>query len=156
MPAIRTLNEWAESIRQSELSWLPEDLPPETRAHVEKLTKRLVKRLLGRAAARVVKGHGEENPNLPTADDLRSVFSLAHSADEAAKQGRCLLAPQCGHSRVSRELCDEVFVFGSDQLTFSPSRRALLVRQATPQLTHEDIEQQPEVAAAEPPRPDGA
>ncbi len=82
MPAIRTLNEWAESIRQSELSWLPEDLPPETRAHVEKLTKRLVKRLLGRAAARVVKGHGEENPNLPTADDLRSVFGL----DEGEKR----------------------------------------------------------------------
>ncbi len=76
MPAIRTLNEWAESIRQSELSWLPEDMPPEVRARVDKLTRRLVKRLLGRAAARVVKGHGEENPDLPTADDLRSVFGL--------------------------------------------------------------------------------
>jgi len=76
MPAIRTLNEWAESIRQSELAWLPDDMTPDVRARIDKLTKRLVKRLLGRAAARVVKGHGEGDPNLPTADDLRSVFGL--------------------------------------------------------------------------------
>jgi glutamyl-tRNA reductase len=76
MPAIHTLNEWAESIRQSELAWLPEDLTPDMRARIDKLTKRLVKRLLGRAAARVVKGHGDGDPNLPTADDLRSVFGL--------------------------------------------------------------------------------
>ncbi len=76
LPAIRTLNEWAESIRRSELAWLPDDTPDEMRERIETLTRRLVKRLMGRAAARVVKGHGAEDPNLPTADDLRSVFGL--------------------------------------------------------------------------------
>jgi len=76
MPAIRTLNEWAESIRKAELAWLPDDMPDDMRAKVETLTRRLVKRLMGRAAARVVKGHGAQDPNLPTADDLKSVFGL--------------------------------------------------------------------------------
>ena len=76
MPAIHSMNEWAESIRQAELKHLPADLPPETRQAVEKLTKRLVRHLLGRAAARVVKGAGAQDPNLPSAEDLKSVFGL--------------------------------------------------------------------------------
>jgi len=75
-PAIHSMNAWAESIRQAEMRWLPDDLSDEDRAAVEKLTKRLVKRLLGRAAARVVKGAGGDNPDLPTPEDLRSVFGL--------------------------------------------------------------------------------
>ena len=42
----------------------------------DELTRRLVQRLLGRAAARVVKGAGGEDPDLPTPEDLRSVFGL--------------------------------------------------------------------------------
>ena len=75
-PAIQSLNAWAESVRQAELRWLPEDLPGETRDAVDQLTRRLVQRLLGRAAARVVKGAGSEDPDLPTPQDLRSVFGL--------------------------------------------------------------------------------
>ena len=76
MPAVRSLHEWAESIRTAELAWLPKDMPADTRAAVEELTRRLVKRLLGRATARVVKGTGGEDPDLPTAEDLKSLFGL--------------------------------------------------------------------------------
>ena len=76
MPAIRTLNQWAETIRTTELGYLPEQLSPEVLAAVDKMSRRLVQRLLGRAAARVVKGAGGEDPKLPTAADLKSVFGL--------------------------------------------------------------------------------
>lgn len=76
VPAIRSLHEWAESIRAAELAYLPADLPDETRRAVEKLTRRLVRRLLGRASARVVQGAGSDDPALPTVADLRSVFGL--------------------------------------------------------------------------------
>lgn len=76
VPTIRSLNQWAEAIRQAELGYLPEDLPPEARTAVERLTRRLVQRLLGRATARVVKGTSAGDPKLPTAEHLRSVFGL--------------------------------------------------------------------------------
>jgi len=76
MPALRSLHDWAESIRAAEMRWLPADAPPETREAVERLTRRLVQRLLGRATARVVKGTSSENSDLPTAEDLKSLFGL--------------------------------------------------------------------------------
>jgi glutamyl-tRNA reductase len=80
-PAIRSLNQWAESIRRTEVGYLPEDLPPEVRAAVERMSKRLVQRLLGRAAARVVKGAGAEDPHLPTPQHLLDVFGLDDGDD---------------------------------------------------------------------------
>jgi glutamyl-tRNA reductase len=82
VPAIQSMHAWAESIRQAELGWLPEELPADTRKAVDKLTRRLVNRLLGRAAARVVKGASGENPDLPTPEDLRSVFGLEEGEQE--------------------------------------------------------------------------
>ena len=76
MPALRSLHDWAESIRTAEMRWLPDDADEETREAVDRLTRRLVQRLLGRATARVVKGTGSEDPELPTAQDLRSLFGL--------------------------------------------------------------------------------
>lgn len=76
LPALRSLHDWAESIRAAEMRWLPEDADEETRAAVDRITRRLVQRLLGRATARVVKGTGSKDGELPTAEDLRSLFGL--------------------------------------------------------------------------------
>ena len=76
MPTLRSLHDWAESIRSAEMRWLPEGTDPETRKAVERITQRLVQRLLGRATARVVRGTGSEDPDLPTAEDLKSLFGL--------------------------------------------------------------------------------
>lgn len=76
LPAIHSMNEWAELIRQKELSYLPEDVNGEVRDAVEKMTRRLVKKILARPASRVVKGMEKEDPSLPTPDHLRSVFGL--------------------------------------------------------------------------------
>ncbi len=76
MPTLRSLHDWAESIRAAEMRWLPEDADAETREAVDRITRRLVQRLLGRATARVVKGTGSEDPDLPTAEDLKSLFGL--------------------------------------------------------------------------------
>ncbi len=59
LPAIHSMNEWAEQIRQRELSYLPETVNGEVREAVEKLTRRLVKKILARPTSRVVRGHGE-------------------------------------------------------------------------------------------------
>jgi glutamyl-tRNA reductase len=76
LPTLRTLNEWAESIRQEELAYAQANLPPEAHAAAARLSERLIRRLLGRAAARVVRGAEERNPEMPTAEHLRHVFGL--------------------------------------------------------------------------------
>jgi glutamyl-tRNA reductase len=76
VPAIRSLHSWAEEVRRGELSQLPPDTPPATRAAVEDITRRLVERLLRRPAARVRQGVEEGDPALPTPDHLRNVFGL--------------------------------------------------------------------------------
>ena len=76
LPVIHSMNEWAELIRQKELSYLPEEVNGEVRAAVEKLTLRLVKKILARPASRVVQGMEKEDPSLPTPDHLRSLFGL--------------------------------------------------------------------------------
>ncbi len=76
LPTLRTLHEWAESIRQEELAYAQANLPPESHAAAALLSERLIRRLLGRAAARVRRGAEERNPELPTAEHLRQVFGL--------------------------------------------------------------------------------
>ena len=76
MPALHSLHEWAEAIRVAEMQWLPDDLDPAAREAMERVTRRLVQRLLGRATARVVKGAGSQDPSLPTVRDLQSLFGL--------------------------------------------------------------------------------
>jgi glutamyl-tRNA reductase len=76
LPAIRTLNEWAEEVRRLELAALPPGLSADDRAAVDALTRRLVQRLLGRPAARVVEGARGADPRLPTAEHLKSLFGL--------------------------------------------------------------------------------
>lgn len=76
LPAIHSLNEWAEIIRQKELSYLPPEVNGEVREAVEKLTRRLVKKILARPASRVVQGMEKEDPSLPTPGHLRSLFGL--------------------------------------------------------------------------------
>ena len=51
-------------------------LAGEVRDAVEKLTRRLVKKILGRPTSRVVQGMESEDPAMPTPDHLRSVFGL--------------------------------------------------------------------------------
>jgi glutamyl-tRNA reductase len=75
-PALKSLNDWAEDLRQAEMSHLPADLPGPAREAVESLTRRLVQKLLGRPASRVVQGAETADPNLPTAEHLKSVFGL--------------------------------------------------------------------------------
>jgi glutamyl-tRNA reductase len=82
-PAIRSLAEWAETLRRAELDRLPASTPPETRAAVEEATRRLVERLLRRPAARVRQGVERGDPALPTPDHLRNVFGLGEGDDEA-------------------------------------------------------------------------
>ena len=55
---------------------LPETLAPEAREAVETLTRRLVQKLLGRPASRVVQGMEKQDPNMPTPEHLKSVFGL--------------------------------------------------------------------------------
>jgi glutamyl-tRNA reductase len=76
LPAIHSMNEWAELIRQKELSYLPAEVNGEVREAVEKLTRRLVKKILARPASRVVQGMEKADPSLPTPDHLRSLFGL--------------------------------------------------------------------------------
>lgn len=76
LPAIHSLHSWAEALRMSELAHLPPDLPPAAREAFERLSERLVQKLLGRPASRVVKGMEEEDPSMPTPEHLRSVFGL--------------------------------------------------------------------------------
>ena len=76
LPAIHSMNEWAELIRQKELSYLPDEVNGDVREAVEKLTRRLVKKILARPASRVVRGMEKEDPSLPTPDHLRSLFGL--------------------------------------------------------------------------------
>jgi glutamyl-tRNA reductase len=75
-PAIRSLVEWAEALRQAELDRLPDAASPETRAAVDEATRRLVERLLRRPAARVRQGVERQDPALPTPDHLKKVFGL--------------------------------------------------------------------------------
>ena len=76
LPTIRSLNAWADGIRQEELTHAGGLWPDEVRESVDALTRRLVRRLLGRPTQRVVKGAEGEDPNLPTAEHLKHVFGL--------------------------------------------------------------------------------
>lgn len=75
-PTIRTLREWAEQIRAEEAAYAARGLPPETREALDRLSQRIVDRLLGRPAGRVAKGAEDADPTLPTAEHLRHVFGL--------------------------------------------------------------------------------
>lgn len=85
MPAIHSMNEWAEEVRQKELSYLPETVNGEVREAVEKLTRRLVKKILARPTSRVVRGMEKDDPSLPTADHLRSLFGLEDGGSAAGE-----------------------------------------------------------------------
>jgi len=76
LPTLRRLNAWAEAIRAEEVEYVRGTLHPSDEEAVERLTQRIVRRLLGRAAARVVKGTEGDDPDLPTAETLRHVFGL--------------------------------------------------------------------------------
>ncbi|MFV1958419.1 MAG: glutamyl-tRNA reductase [Planctomycetota bacterium] len=76
LPAIHSMQAWAEEIRQKELSYLSEDLDESTRGAVEKMTRRLVQKLLGRPVSRVVRGREKQDPSLPTPAHLERVFGL--------------------------------------------------------------------------------
>lgn len=76
LPAIRSLHEWAEEVRRAELAHLPPGLAPDVEQALDELTRRLVRRLLGRPAARVAEGARGADPRLPTAEHLRSLFGL--------------------------------------------------------------------------------
>jgi glutamyl-tRNA reductase len=80
-PTLRSLQEWAEDLRKGELSLLPATLSPEAREAVENVTKRLVQKLLGRPASRVVEGMAKEDPTLPTPEHLRALFGLEEERD---------------------------------------------------------------------------
>lgn len=80
VPAIRTLQAWAEEIRRAELSHLPPALPPDTRAAVDEVTRRIVEKILRRPAARVRQGAEAADPGLPTPEHLRHVFGLDEPA----------------------------------------------------------------------------
>src|SRR5262249_29201092 len=82
-PAIRSLREWAEELRRSELERLPADASPQTRAAVDEATRRLVERLLRRPSARVARGMERGDPALPTPDHLRNVFGLGDDRDSS-------------------------------------------------------------------------
>jgi glutamyl-tRNA reductase len=76
LPVIRSLHEWAEELRTQALAELPPGLDPATSEAVDALTRRLVKRLLGRPTARVAEGARAADPRLPTADHLKHLFGL--------------------------------------------------------------------------------
>lgn len=81
-PTIRTLREWAELVRAEEAEYAGRDMPPEVRAVLERMSTRIVDRLLGRPAARVARGAAEADPSLPTAEHLRHVFGLDETEDK--------------------------------------------------------------------------
>ena len=68
--------------REQELGYLDGDLPPDAQARVDQMTRRLVRRLLGRPTGRVVKGAEAEDPSLPTFEHLKHVFGLDEDPDE--------------------------------------------------------------------------
>lgn len=76
LPAIRSLHEWAEEVRRTEVALLADEFPESSRAALDALTRRLVQKLLGRAASRVVEGAKADDPRLPTPDHLKSLFGL--------------------------------------------------------------------------------
>jgi glutamyl-tRNA reductase len=76
VPAIRSLQAWAEDIRRQELRWLPADTPEPLREAFDQLSRRIVDKILRRPAARVRQGAEEGSATLPTADHLRNVFGL--------------------------------------------------------------------------------
>lgn len=80
VPAIRSLQAWAEEIRRGELAHLPPDLAPTVRDAVENVTRRIVDRILRRPTARVRQGAEEGNPALPTPANLRHLFGLDEPA----------------------------------------------------------------------------
>jgi glutamyl-tRNA reductase len=84
-PAIRSLVEWAESLRRAELARLPEGTSPEVRAAVDEATRRLVERLLRRPSARVRQGVERDDPALPTPDHLRNLFGLGDDDEGRAE-----------------------------------------------------------------------
>lgn len=84
LPAIQSMQAWAESLRAKAVSHLPEQVSGEVRDAVDELTKRLVKKLLARPTARVVKGMEQEDPSMPTPDHLRSVFGLHETENESS------------------------------------------------------------------------
>ncbi len=79
LPAIQSMQAWAEEVRQVELSYLPADVNGDVRKAVEKLTKRLVQKLLARPTARVVQGMAKDDPDMPTPDHLRALFGLGEA-----------------------------------------------------------------------------
>lgn len=82
IPAIQSLNSWAEAIRLEEFEFARRHFGIEDSEALEHLSRRIVKRLLGRAAERVVKGAQEQDPSFPTADHLRHVFGLEERESE--------------------------------------------------------------------------
>ncbi len=80
VPAIRSLQAWAEEIRRGELAHLPPDLAPTVRDAVENVTRRIVDRILRRPTARVRQGAEEGNPALPTPASLTHLFGLDEPA----------------------------------------------------------------------------
>jgi glutamyl-tRNA reductase len=88
-PTLRSLQEWAEEVRRDELQRLPRGLAPDTLEAIDEATRRLVQKLLGRPASRVVEGMAKEDPTLPTPEHLRAVFGLDDDAgsDDARPEG---------------------------------------------------------------------
>lgn len=81
VPTIRSLHAWAEEIRAEEAAYAGRELPPEMQQTLDRVTKRLVNRLLGRAASRVARGAEDIEANLPTPEHLRHVFGLDENED---------------------------------------------------------------------------
>lgn len=93
-PLIRSLTSWAEEVRKGEVAQLPADTPPETRATVEEVTKRLVERLLRRPTARVRQGVEKNDPALPTPDHLRNLFGLSPEEQDAQERADPVVRPR--------------------------------------------------------------
>lgn len=89
-PTIRSLHAWAEEIRKTELAHLPADAPPPLRDAVDRMTRRIVDRILRRPTARVRQGVEGGDPALPTPDALRNLFGLddVKTLDEEAASHR--------------------------------------------------------------------
>jgi len=82
-------------------------------------------------------------------DGIRAFLDPAH---EPPEESCGLLAPEFGHPRIGRRLLDQVFVVGIDEFAFASRRRALLVGETAPELTHQDVEKKAEVATAQSPK----
>jgi glutamyl-tRNA reductase len=80
-PALSTLQTWAEALRRDEVAGLPAEMSEADRKVVDALTRRLVQKILGRPASRVVEGATNEDPALPTAEHLKRVFGLDETED---------------------------------------------------------------------------